>query len=199
MFDRKVRPICKKGAALRPEVRNHRTPPWLDSLRVRFACRQQIEDMMLFADTHEEYLRCACLFLLSYVFLLRLPSEALPAVAGKRPGQKPQSMLELHGEELRLTLRKRKNKPQGSVLVRKCWCHESARTCPVHVLGPIVVAAAPGSPLFGGLTAAKASHTLKLMLKEIGVAGAERFRTHDMRRGHARDLQLSGTPFSAGM
>ena len=55
------------------------------------------------------------LFLLSYVFLLRLPSEALPVRIGK-------GGLHMEGDALVLELEKRKNKPQGSRLVRKCCC-----------------------------------------------------------------------------
>ena len=62
------------------------------------------------------------LYLLAYAFLLRLPSEALPAVAGKSGGQ---SSLYREGETLVLELRRRKNKPNGSKLVRGCWCKQS--------------------------------------------------------------------------
>ena len=34
-----------------------------------------------------EHMRYAMLFLMSYIFLLRMPSEALPAVAGRGAGQ----------------------------------------------------------------------------------------------------------------
>ena len=154
--------------------------------------RKQVKEMQEWADANEEYLRYAWLFLLAYVFLLRVPSEALPAVAGKVFGREAQSVLEHSGEGLRLTLRRRKNKPQGSQLVRSCWCTQCSRTCPVHALGPVVAASPQGESLFEGITPSRASHALKHMLQLIGVANAERYRTHDLRRGHARDLQLSG-------
>ena len=34
-----------------------------------------------------------------------------------------------------LCLRRRKNRPLGQKLVRKCWCSSCPITCPVHVLG----------------------------------------------------------------
>ena len=46
--------------------------------------------------------------------------------------------------------------------------------------------------LFGGFTAAGANSALKDMLGKIGIPKAKEYRTHDIRRGHARDLQLSG-------
>ena len=68
------------------------------------------------------YNRYGTLYLLTYAFLLRLPSEALPAVAGKSQGQ---ASLYIEGETLVLELLRRKNKPSGSKLVRTCWCRES--------------------------------------------------------------------------
>ena len=65
-------------------------------------------------------------------------------------------------------------------------------TCPVHVLGPIVDQCPPGAALFGGITAADALSTLRAMLSAMGVQDAAAYGTHDFRRGHALDLQLSG-------
>ncbi len=42
------------------------------------------------------------------------------------------------------------------------------------------------------MTAKIALEKLRFMLGQVGVVKAELFRTHDLRRGHARDLQLSG-------
>ena len=44
-----------------------------------------------------------------------------------------------------------KNKPEGSTLVRKCWCKDCPRTCPVHVVGKLVEKCVPGEALFGGV------------------------------------------------
>ena len=60
------------------------------------------------------------------------------------------------------------------------------------MLGPAVRGIQPGTALFGGFTAAGANSALKDMLGKIGVPKAKEYRTHDIRRGHARDLQLSG-------
>jgi hypothetical protein len=51
----------------------------------------------------------------------------------------------------------------------------------------------PGERVFLGITSAVALSTLRLSLQSIGVARSHECRTHDLRRGHAKDLQLSGT------
>lgn len=158
----------------------------------RATCRKQIEDMLVWSESHPECKPFAVLFLLAYVFLLRLPSEALPAVAGGPPAVDAQSALSRQGDQLVLHLRSRKNKPQGSCLSRGCWCRASPRTCPVHVLGPLVDDHQPGAQLFQGITAGQAASMLKTMLGEVGVANAQSHVTHDIRRGHAKDLQLAG-------
>ncbi len=49
-----------------------------------------------------------------------------------------------------------------------------------------------GAPLFHGITAQKALAVLREILHELGTPGADFYRTHDLRRGHADDLRLSG-------
>ena len=39
-------------------------------------------------------------------------------------------------DKLVLRLKRRKNRPQGSRLVRGCFCTRDKRICPVHILGP---------------------------------------------------------------
>ena len=91
-----------------------------------------------------------------------------------------------------LLLSRRKNKPEGSRLVRGCWCKESKTTCPLHVLGPWLEDCADGSPLFPSITAAGALRVLRTVLVDLSVPHAAEYRTHDFRRGHAKDLQVSG-------
>ena len=107
--------------------------------------------MLRWAETEEDvtHSAMAMLFLVTYVFLLRLPSEALPIEVGRVPGKQQQAVLEMDDGKLILTLMRRKNRPAGSKLERTCWCKESCRTCPVHVLGPAVRGIQPGTALFG--------------------------------------------------
>jgi hypothetical protein len=129
----------------------------------------------------------AMLFLISYAFLLRMPSEAIPVCA--RAGER---CLKLEGGFLVLHLSRRKNKPEGSRLVRGCWCKESKTTCPLHVLGPWLEDCKDGSPLFQRVTAASALRVLRTVLAGLSFPHAAEYRTHDFRRGHAKDLQVSG-------
>jgi len=78
------------------------------------------------------------------------------------------------------------------VLTRECWCGECTRTCPVHVIGEMVKKCEPGKALFDGITAQEALIKLRFMLGAIGVEKPEQYRSHDIRRGHALDLQCAG-------
>ena len=115
-------------------------------------------------------------------------------VASAEEGVVGQTVVTAQQDELIVALGRRKNKPGGSRLVRRCWCSESVHTCPVHVLGPIVRNYPNGAPLFEGISPSTARAKLREMLGAIGVAEPGAYRTHDLRRGHALDLQLSGAP-----
>ena len=107
--------------------------------------RQRVEALLSWAQKHPAYLPFAHLFLAGYVFMLRIPSEALPMVVAAGEAQiTSQSVICIKGDELILVLKRRKNKIAGSRLVRKCWCRECPRTCPVHVLGKFVQASGHG-------------------------------------------------------
>ena len=163
------------------------------SLSACSACmfaRALVEKIVDLCSKSESLRPYGLLFLLTYCFLLRLPSEALPAVAGPDVAcYGHQSTLCLEGDELVLYLKRRKNKPNGSRLVRACWCRQSSVTCPVHVIGK---ALRPGLPLFQGITPHLALVKLRECLVALTTPSAGDYRTHDLRRGHALDLQCSG-------
>jgi len=136
------------------------------------------------------------LFLTAYVFLLRVPSECLPIVkidqaptAGSTLGQ---STVWVEADKIVLKLLRRKNKPHGSVLWRACWCTTCKATCPVHVLGAYFQGLAFGAAPFVARTPNAALGSLRDMLSFLNVPDAMHYRTHDLRRGHAEDLKLSG-------
>ena len=56
----------------------------------------------------------------------------------------------------------------------------------------MVEAAPVGSRPFAGITPGAALRAIRRMLEGIGVKDAAAYRCHDLRRGHALDLQLSG-------
>ena len=141
----------------------------------------------------------AMLFLLSYAFLLRVPSEALPVQVGSvggageplPPGR--HSCVGLRGGDLVLHLARRKNKPHGSTLVRSCWCAQCKVTCPVHVLGPWLASWPGGHRPFAHVSARAARVCLRRQLSALGVACAESYWLHDFRRGHTQDLVAGGS------
>ena len=112
-------------------------------------------------------------------------------------------------------LRCRKNRRCGSVLRRGCWCSKASSKvvncvlpvawcdhvldlcpkafCPVHHLAPLIGNIPEGTLLFKGVTPAAALANLRQILEGLHVPNAMAYRTHDLRRGHARDLQMSGT------
>lgn len=157
--------------------------------------RTRVEAILRWAADHHEFLDYARLFLFTYAFLLRLPSEGVGAVVGgdRAPANGQNNAAAYReGDTIIVTLQRRKNKPRGSRLVRSCWCNESRTTCPVHVLGPLIDGRTVGERLFPGCSAAGATEALRHILQSLGVPCAAKFRTHDLRRGHALDLQRSG-------
>ena len=134
------------------------------------------------------------LFLMTYVFLLRLPSECLPLRVADHSSADAmhQSVVIVHADRLTLRLGRRKNKEGGSELTRKCWCSKCKLTCPVHTLGPFFMSCGAGSRPFAAFDASGALAALRHWLGILGVRDANKHRTHDIRRGHARDLQQSG-------
>ena len=69
-------------------------------------------------------------------------------------------------------------------------------TCPVHALGAYLDKCPVGHKLFEGITPAKATRALRVLLKLAQVKDFATYRLHDLRRGHALDLQLSGAPLA---
>ena len=133
-------------------------------------------------------------FLTSYIFLLRLPSECLPiCVAGSSHDDVlKEAVIEVNPDCISLTLQRRKNKDWGSVLKRKCWCKACTLTCPVHVLGKYFLECGAGCYPFRSFDARVALGTLRTWLQIMRFPDAAKYRTHDFRRGHARDLQVGG-------
>ena len=91
-----------------------------------------------------------------------------------------------------LRLARRKNRPQGSVLRRSCWCRQCKSTCPRHVLWPFLNKFPVGAAPFAALTAQAAGALLKQCCGIQKVKQANMYRLHDLRRGHAKDLQSTG-------
>ncbi len=62
----------------------------------------------------------------------------------------------------------------------------------MHVVGKAVQELRAGQRLFDGITAGAALAGLREILACVGIKKASSYRCHDIRRGHALDLQLAG-------
>ena len=127
----------------------------------------------------------AMLWLFAYTFMLRVPSEALPAVRGEvgfLVGNE-QAVIWLEDSTLVLRLLRRKNKPHGSVLKRGCTCESQPRICPVHVLWQGFLHGLPvGSKPWSGHASASANEALRESLSMLDVPRADLYRCHDLRK-----------------
>ena len=166
----------------------------------KFIGRDLVQKLMCLAMQEKDHIQ-AMLYCLSYAFLLRVPSECLPVVfGGVRSGAatKPlrvgqHSCLTVNDSALTLQLACRKNRQHGSVLVRKCWCASCKITCPVHMClkylaDPVFMNQSP----FKHLSPNVVTTELRRRLHKLSVCHADDYRSHDFRRGHARDLQRNG-------
>ena len=119
--------------------------------------------------------RFAMLWLASYIFLLRVPSEALPMRRGGADflaAADEQSLLFLNHAtgELCLKLHRRKNRQQGSTLRRICSCSGSPELCPIHVLWEkFFLPLGPGEAPWHGITANQARARLRGTLQHLQV------------------------------
>ena len=157
-----------------------------------------IEELMMDARGKEDEM-WLMLFLVSYIFLLRVPSEALPmrTIKGEQGEfRKGHTKSELYLQEGVLTLRldSRKNEKLPTTLSRRCWCGKSALTCPIHMFGSWAFGSGTNSQLFEGVTPTLATTMLRRKLKRAEILNAERFTSHAFRRGHARDMAIAGRP-----
>jgi len=149
------------------------------------------------ATQQSDEVALAMCFLACYIFMLRMPSECLPIVlaTGTNIDDKAQAVLSVEQDCIKLRLLRRKNREHESVVKRTCWCDNNpahACTCPVHVLGAYLAGVVPGCQPFGVWDKRSVLQKLRQRLHMIGVPEAAKFRTHDFRRGHARDMQVGG-------
>ena len=172
----------------------------------RFINRTMMANMVAAVRNGREELHYAMLWLLAYTFLLRLPSEALPACKGEPTNEsllQQQTLIWREGDCVCLRLLRRKNMRQGSgILKRKCSCKDAATdfnrdTCVVHSLWDRFFDKMPeGSQPWRKVTANKARARLREVLTNLDVPEPDTYATHDFRRGHAEDLRRSGASLS---
>lgn len=136
----------------------------------------------------------AMLFLSSYVFLLRVPSECLSVCTHSCENCIEAPVVKVGTTAITWQWLYRKHTLYPSHAIRVCWCRYCSLTCPVHVLGCYFSQFAAGDRPFAHIRAGQATLALRVMLNELGVVPAERYVLHDLRRGHADDIRRSGAP-----
>lgn len=160
-----------------------------------FVRRDFIERILTLASEGRVGRRFALLYALAYIFLLRLPSEALiisVSSSGDFDAAAPASVV-VTESALGLRLARRKNAERPTTWWRRCWCASSRISCPVHAIGACLASGARDRPLFAGITSAAATEGLRDALSKAGVVNANAYTTHAMRRGHAWDLLVGGS------
>ena len=161
----------------------------------------------------------AALYILSFAFALRVPSEALPMVVGdpaaagsftftakERRDPRTRAVLFCSGDAVVVHLSRRKHAPFPCRLVRKCWCEACARTCPVHAAESFLESAPVGVALWArqrhvskrGFVSATAAlrSTIRSHASAAGAEAPELFNTRSFRRGHADSVARFGGKLS---
>lgn len=155
---------------------------------------QLLELLLSLVITRPELRDMMMLFIASYAFLLRLPSEGLPMAARSCPAGAETPVFSITDEgEAKLWFPCRKHKLYPTYLLRKCWCKASPTTCPVHILGSYMQSHSAGHQPFAHIRADQARLALRMMLAEIGVPNAEHYGTKVFRRGHTEDMVEHGS------
>ena len=150
--------------------------------------------LLILAADRPELNELAMIFLASYAFLLRVPSECLPMAAHEAPCNSEVPVFCIRGGEAVLRLPFRKNRLFPTETVRSCWCKSCKSTCPVHVFGAFMRGLPAGARPFALFNPGQTLLALRELLCELGIEHAMLHRLHDFRRGHAEDLRrLPGT------
>ena len=164
----------------------------------RYIRQSLLKDLVKLADDAHARIESLA-YILSYAFLLRVPSECLPIIVGPvESGNEPlaagsHSRLSITKSKLVLQLARRKNKPFGTTLLRSCWCLTCKTTCPVHRAMPFLNDKMwHGQSLFRGLTPFDFVEGLRARLALLKIKDPSNYGSHDFRRGHAVDMQLGG-------
>ena len=121
----------------RPKRFIQRRGPLIHVLVVNFCmccpCRTMLSNIIRAVDRQLTGLGIGMLWLTSYAWLLRVPSEALPCCVGSpssRSLEEQQTLIWREGVEICLRIRRRKNRPRGSgIMKRRCTCDGCAHTC----------------------------------------------------------------------
>ena len=159
----------------------------------RFIHQETLAAMVLLSLDVPSRREFVMLCLISYIFLLRVPSECLPVAVHSAPETAAAcTVVRLNGDELEMHFPRRKNRNEPTVATRKCWCDQCANTCPVHVVGDFLSEFSPGEQPFLAWKPHMVLRELRAVLAELGMEEASAYVAHDLRRGHADDILRRG-------
>ena len=140
----------------------------------------------------------SCFVLMCWEFLLRVQSEAVPLLAGmpddatSLPRERHSGVWVDGSGALCLRLQRRKNRPQGSLLRRRCTCpSQGFRFCVVHRLRPFLAQLQPTEPLWS-FDSGAALKKLRRLLTLSQVPSAPEFTFKAFRAGKATALAAAG-------
>ena len=140
----------------------------------------------------------SCMVLVAWEFLLRVQSEAVDLQCGNSedatalPSHRHSGMWIDTNGALVLRLQRRKHRPQGSLLRRKCLCNKNGpNLCVVHRLQPVLSGLGPGGRLFN-YSAVQFLSLVKRFLTQLCVEHAQLFTLKASRAGKATALASAG-------
>ena len=163
----------------------------------RYARRSLVASLITLSRKEND-VPAAWLYCLTYAFLLRVPSEALATVLGCNGETHGRTLplgrlscLSIVGNVVRLQLSRRKHRPHGSTLTRRCWCQTCSVTCPVHGLRDLLRDAVSGGEPFSHFSKGFVVAELRRRLRVLKIPFAGEFDTRCFRRGHAEEIARS--------
>ena len=175
-----------------------------------FLQRLIVSNLVLSPGSQAGAFSFSILWLVSYTFLLRVPSEAMPICkcdSSVEHSEEHAALYIEHGRALCLRLKSRKNAPRGCVLKRYCTCSEEYpdHMCPIHVAWDKYFAALEsGAKPWAAHSPGYATTRLRSALQELQVhshlcapapawvcdatqvPNCALYGLHDLRRGHAK-------------
>ena len=138
------------------------------------------------------------LIVVAWEFLLRVQSECLPIERGTHADATSLPPLRHSGlyvdgrGALVLRLRRRKHRPEGSLLSRTCSCRTTgSNRCPPHRLSGFLARFPVGAKLWSW-DSQELTRLLKRLLTLLMVPGADKFTFKAFRAGKATELAKAG-------
>lgn len=169
----------------RMQVKRAPSPPVMTDLLVKLV------EMAASENDHAS----AALYVVSYWFSLRVPSEALPLSIGfVGPPCLPNDKAFHFKDGLAcMEFGRRKHKDDPTSMARECVCEHGLRAiCPVHVTRKFFEGQAEGSIPFRRHTPKYVNASLRRRVMMLGEANHTLFTSKCFRRGHAQEIQKRG-------